>query len=405
VKGRSGLIASILGVGLVLGLVAPLAGCAGQAPASSPGSSVSATAGISPTISPTSSVGRAASTATVTGPTASSFATSTTSATAAADVTAIGGWVSLNPGGRLPAARSGAKAIYDPGTREVVVFGGDGASGDFGDTWAYGPATNTWTKVDPGGSSGSVLIGFSVAYEPTHGRVIMFGGLSGLFMRKDTWAYDVAADRWTELKPSGRAPSERVTCSMVYVPDTGRVIMFGGRANHALNDTWAYDPKANSWTELKPAGSLPSARYGHSLVYSPATHRVIMFGGWGGEDTVPNDTWAYDPVANTWTDLRPTGSPRLTVWGSSMAFDPVSGKAILLTHEAGDSGAKTQETWAYDPISNTWAMLSLTGNPQPGRLGYSMVFEPDSGQMILFGGWSPGGNGYLNDIWTTVRKS
>ena len=38
------------------------------------------------------------------------------------------------------------------------------------------------------------------------------------------------------------------------------------------------------------------------------TGRMIMFGG-GGEAASYNDTWAYDPAANTWTELSPPGSP------------------------------------------------------------------------------------------------
>jgi hypothetical protein len=53
-------------------------------------------------------------------------------------------------------------------------------------------------------------------------------------------------------------------------------------------------------------------------------------------------------------------------------------------------------------VANTWAKLSLAGSPQPGRLGYSMVFDQDSGQMILFGGSD--GKEYFNDIWTTARQ-
>ena len=47
---------------------------------------------------------------------------------------------------------------------------------------------------------------------------------------------------------------------MAYDPTTRRLIMFGGRRRQSagyvtFNDTWAYDPVANTWTELKPAGT------------------------------------------------------------------------------------------------------------------------------------------------------
>ena len=49
---------------------------------------------------------------------------------------------------------------------------------------------------------------------------------------------------------------------MVYDPVSGKMVLFGGCANVAdpstyLNDTWAYDPAANTWTELQPPRQRP----------------------------------------------------------------------------------------------------------------------------------------------------
>ncbi len=66
---------------------------------------------------------------------------------------------------------------------------------------------------------------------------------------------------------------------------------------------------SNVWTNLSPRGTLPSVRAGHLMVYDSATRRVIMFGGFdesASDGYLPlNDTWAYDPSANTWTNLTP----------------------------------------------------------------------------------------------------
>ena len=75
----------------------------------------------------------------------------------------------------------------------------------------------------------------------------------------------------------------------------------------ALNDTWAYDPVANAWTELKPSGTLPPPAPRHAMAYDPVTRRLILFGGFGEHRRSLNDTWAYDPAANAWTELKPCG--------------------------------------------------------------------------------------------------
>ncbi len=68
----------------------------------------------------------------------------------------------------------------------------------------------------------------------------------------------------------------------------------------------------NTWTELYPEGT-PSARSGHEMAYDSDTHRMIMFGGGptlksdAARANLLHDTWAYDPAANTWTELKPAG--------------------------------------------------------------------------------------------------
>ena len=190
-----------------------------------------------------------------------------------------------------------------------------------------------WTNLDavglepPGGS------GVGMVYEPTRGRLILFGGSAG----SGTWAYDPVPKTWTLLKPAGTEPPSRSGHAMVYDPVTHRLIMFGGSDDTGtpLNDTWAYDPVANTWTKLKATGTLPPTRSGHALVYDPVTHRLIMFGGMGTSLNDPNaavslnDTWAYDPGENAWTELKPTGALPTPRAQYVMAYDPSAGRMVM----------------------------------------------------------------------------
>ena len=178
-------------------------------------------------------------------------------------------------------------------------------------------SANTWTKLRPSGTRPTVRADQSMVYDSATDRVIMFGGSTSSGFANDTWAYDPAANTWTELNPSGDAAARaRAATSMVYDPATGRVIMFGGMTAPARFSTTPgpTTPTANTWTELSPSGTLPAARGGQSMVYDPASGRVIMFGGSDRRPTASaslfNDTWAYDPTANTWTELSPVGDRR-----------------------------------------------------------------------------------------------
>ncbi len=98
---------------------------------------------------------------------------------------------------------------------------------------------------------------------------------------------------------------------MAYDPITKRVILFGGGPEisgtaGSLDSTWAYDPSKNTWTELKPYGPVPAARQGHVMAYDSARGLMTVFGGANAPRDL-NDLWAYDPSANTWIELKPSG--------------------------------------------------------------------------------------------------
>src|SRR3990170_5739065 len=71
-----------------------------------------------------------------------------------------------------------------------------------------------------------------------------------------------ASDNWTNAGPSLPRPSGRWTHAMAYDLRAERVILFGGRTGPVefySNETWAYDPSANAWTNMT-TGAGPSGR-------------------------------------------------------------------------------------------------------------------------------------------------
>jgi len=79
--------------------------------------------------------------------------------------------------------------------------------------------------------------------------------------------------------------------------------VIGGYGTGELDDTWAYDYNTNTWTEMAPEFS-PGLRSWHSMAYDAATQKVVFFGGAPRRDPLfHDDTWLYDPSANTWSPL------------------------------------------------------------------------------------------------------
>jgi N-acetylneuraminic acid mutarotase len=327
--------------------------------------------------------------------TATSEATTTTEAPVA--------WTDLNPNGQVPSPRDEPAMVYDSSAGRVILFGGwdDDDDADLGDTWAYDPAANTWTNLNPTGNVPPARSVHSMVYDEAADKVILFGGwdYSAGNSLNDTWAYDPSANTWTNLKPRGTVPSGRYFSSMVYDESQGKVILFGGYDNHDISadDTWVYDFAANTWTELTPAGASPSARVAHRMVYDSTQGKVILFGGYDeGADAYFDDTWIYDSAANTWTELSPAGASPSARSGHCMVYDSAEAELILF---GGWDGNLCGDTWAYDPISNTWADLNPAGDVPRARDGHAMVYDPGTGRVILFGGWDEDAGSDLNDTW------
>jgi len=105
---------------------------------------------------------------------------------------------------------------------------------------------------------------------------------------------DGAALAWSRLDASGPAAREDHT----WTADTsgGVAYLFGGRDGAtAFGDLWAFDLAADSWTELAPDSS-PPARFGHEAAWVEDIGLVIFAGQAG--PTFFNDLWAYDPEAD-----------------------------------------------------------------------------------------------------------
>lgn len=304
-------------------------------------------------------------------------------------------WTDLEPTGDLPPARSGHALAYDPTAGKAFLFGGEDVHAWYNDTWAYDCAGNAWTDQAPVGDVPSGRSWISMAYDPVGGKVILFGGWDGATCLNDTWAYDPAANTWTDLDPAGPTPPARCGCCLLYDPVDGKFVLFAGwDGSRCLADTWAYDPAVNAWAEMTAAGDAPSPRYRYALTYDSAAGRAILFGGWDDSNYL-DDTWAYDPDSNKWTNLDPAGAVPRARHRHSMVYDQVSGTVILFG--GWDGTACLDDTWQYDPVENTWTDLKPENHLPSARNLFAMVYDQDSDRVLLFGGW--GGVIALGDTW------
>ncbi|HEX3735421.1 MAG TPA: kelch repeat-containing protein, partial [Solirubrobacterales bacterium] len=295
-------------------------------------------------------------------------------------------WTQQSPA-TSPPRRQAASMAFDPATGAMVLFGGFTESGGFSnETWTYNGST--WTQQSPA-TSPSARFDPSMAFDPASGEMVLFGGDTAGGLSNETWTYD--GTTWTEQSPA-TSPSARFDASMAYDPASGEMALFGGLSSSTLsNETWTYD--GTTWTEQSPA-TTPSARGEASMAYDPASGKMVLFGG-ATASGISNETWTYGlppGTANEWTKQSPATSPAARE-AASMAYDPASGEMVLFGGFTG--GTISNETWTYD--GSTWAKQSSTPSLS-GRGSASMAYDPASGKMVLFGGSR--GSELSNETWT-----
>src|SRR4029077_17067958 len=134
----------------------------------------------------------------------------------------------------------------------------------------------------------------------------------GSFLSLLMFAQAVAAQSWTQL----RGPVPRNIPSAVFDPTSGRMIIFGGDTSTGtdLNDVWWLvnpDGPGLGWVQARPTGTKPAPRVGHSATYDSINDRMTIFGGGlGNASPCANDVWVLSHASGrggtpAWTQLSP----------------------------------------------------------------------------------------------------
>ena len=103
---------------------------------------------------------------------------------------------------------------------------------------------------------------------------------------KDTMVFSVGNKTWAKVDTAACSPSARSGhhAAVVGAGAAQTMYMFGGEFGNAkgtsfthLNDTWAFDSASRRWSEVKTTGDTPSARSGHRTVGLESS--LLLFGG------------------------------------------------------------------------------------------------------------------------------
>lgn len=303
--------------------------------------------------------------------------------------------------GAAPVRRRLHGAIHDPVRNRMIVFGG----------WVGAPSAETWALTLGASPTWSPLLtdagpspryGHATIYDPVRDRLIVFGGFDDA-RRNDVWALALSGPPvWTRIEPSGSyAPLARRYHSAVYDSVRDRMVIFGGATDSGdMDDTWAFDLADPRWTNLSSSTPRPSWRKYHAAVYDPVRDRMVVFGGGAGASTLYDDLWALSFAGNpAWSRLYPLGGsvPKARS-GSTLNYDPGRDRFWVV---GGYSGTWENDAWTYEPASRTWERTATWGTPMAGRELHTTIVDPVADRLVVYGGTDSLGR--LGDTWFLTR--
>lgn len=154
---------------------------------------------------------------------------------------------------------------------------------------------------------------------------------------------------------------------------------------HVLNTT------NHVWTLLNTSGIDKPEERGYHASFIRGDEMIVCFGGSFTSSFfftgLYNDIWAYNITSNEWRVINygSIGSnypePR---FGASITYDPESDQLILFGG-VNEYYVTLGDTWTYKFENNQWKQWKLKSNPSP-RYNSETAFDPVRRVMIIYGG-------------------
>jgi len=384
-------------------------------------------------------------------------------------------WTKLVPTGTPPKARTGASANYDTVNNRMIIFGGANKTSTLPDTWVLtspnGIGTPSWVQVVSQGTSPSVAY-HSAAYSQSLNQLYVFAGSSsasklstnshaftltsanGISSTAPKWVlggpavrysqagyYDAAINsvflwggqhsksninfgdywqasgvigssnlKWKLISSKGGAPSARFGMTGLFDSAGDHLMVFGGSTGVCQNDYHVLqhaDVQGGSptWATITAAGTLPLPRVLHSSAYDAVTNTMMVFGGFDCVSTYYNDVWILSNANDvggqpTWTQLFPDGDPPSVRESSSMIYDPTSNSLIVYGGDSG--GAPVGDIWILSNANGqggtpVWTQMWPMNSGPVDRSGHTATYDAVNNIMTVYGGFD--GINILGDVW------
>jgi N-acetylneuraminic acid mutarotase len=303
-------------------------------------------------------------------------------------------------GGTPTATPTGTPAGCTPGPWNSVanmptdLYGAAGASdGTFfyaagGYSFSSGNTLNVLNKYDPGSNTWTPLASMPQSqiegcgvYDPANNKFYVFGGEDAATGTNYnlTQIYDIASNTWSM---GATMPDVHSFAACGYIPASGKIYVLSGynsgQVTSAQPNTWEYDPVADSWTDLTGTVQFPHPTGG--AAFGVINNKLYVAGGRDATNTVINLTWEFDPtgpVYNAKTDEPGTfqnnvpgsGAAQNVLWvfGGGNPFSAANGSKTTFSR----MGAPTRQD------SSGWSRFQkFLGVKQPATDTSGRFYDP-----------------------------
>lgn len=304
-------------------------------------------------------------------------------------------WALFSAAGTPPAIRTGASLTYDSAHDRLILFGGMTPLGhSLNDVWSLNLAGSpTWTKLATTGPGPDPRSNFGACYDPTSGKLFVFGGLDSLGDDETNDLYalnlNLATPAWTKPVQSGTVPFSRAGSPLAVDPAGNRLYLFGGSAfgGEDLNDEYELDLATFTWSSNPMSGVIPDLRSNHVCVWDRNDHQLLVWGGSAADDSLR----AMDAATRTWRSLNWFIGPPTRSGPSLGVFDWQWNRLVVL------AGSRNADAYTYYKLNPTGFWYG-TG-PTKAAMSLSMVVDRAHGRAIAYGGREWPGNYPINDFW------
>jgi len=216
-----------------------------------------------------------------------------------------------------------------------------------------------WARLAPFPEPAEELYGATV-----NGKMYVLGGYGERIGK--VFEYDPASDRWTKKKTM-QLPVHH----QAMVPYNGKIYIFGGFTQSPseagwtpVDNSWEYDPVADTWKALAPMpgkrGSAVVSEVGGKMyviggaTMAPNSRDTAIFGA--GPAMVLTRNQVYDPATDTWGDRAPMAVGRNHAYAGA-----VNGKIYVIGGRIGHAfvtvSSNSDIVEEYDPATDLWSGL------------------------------------------------